>query len=129
MAPAAIPEHVLAFIRERIDTVPELETLLLLSLDPDKCWSAAEVAARVYVREDRAAAILAALQRRRLAGPVEGRPQEYCFRPASDTERRLVAEVDRAYRSNLAAIATFIHDNAPTSVREFARAFDFKKDR
>jgi len=129
MAPPVIPERVLAFVRERIDSVPELEALLLLSGDPAKSWTAAEVASRIHVREDRAAAILAVLQRRRLAAPVDDRSDHYAFQPADQDARQLIDELDRAYRSNLIALATFIHEKAPVSVREFARAFDLKKER
>jgi hypothetical protein len=129
MVPAEIPERVLAFVRERIDSVPELETLLLLSAYPAKIWTPGEVAARVYVREDRAADILAVLQRRRLVAPAGGQPDQFVFRTADETELELIAELDLAYRSNLIALATFIHEKAPASVREFARAFDLKKER
>jgi hypothetical protein len=129
MAPPEIPESVLAFVRDRIDSVPELEALLLLSGDPAKSWTAADVAARIYVREDRAAAILAILQRRRLVAPVEPRSDRYAFQPADQSERLLIDALDRAYRSNLITLATFIHEKAPASVREFARAFDLKKER
>jgi hypothetical protein len=38
-------------------------------------------------------------------------------------------EVAAAYRRHLVPLATFIHSRASTAVREFARAFDLKKDR
>lgn len=129
MVPPEIPERVLTFIRERIDSVPELEALLLLSAHPAKSWTAADVASRVYVSGSRAAEILAVLQRRGLVTHAASGPDQYTFRPADETAAQLIAEVERAYRSNLIAVATFIHENAPASVREFARAFDLKKER
>jgi hypothetical protein len=38
-------------------------------------------------------------------------------------------EVAASYRRHLVPLATFIHSRASTAVREFARAFDLKKDR
>jgi len=48
--------------------------------------------------------------------------------PARSDDRKMLAEVAEAYRRNLVAITTFIHSKASTSVKEFARAFDLKKD-
>jgi hypothetical protein len=37
-------------------------------------------------------------------------------------------EVAAAYRRHLVQLATFIHSGASPAVREFARAFDLKKE-
>jgi hypothetical protein len=36
--------------------------------------------------------------------------------------------VEKTYRRELLRISRMIHSKAPSSVREFARAFKFKKD-
>jgi hypothetical protein len=41
----------------------------------------------------------------------------------------LMGQVVAEYQTHVVRIATFIHANASASVREFARAFDLKKDR
>ncbi len=41
----------------------------------------------------------------------------------------LVAEVAETYQRNLARIAMLIHSKPSSSIKEFARAFDLKKDR
>jgi hypothetical protein len=122
-----IPQRVLQFLAENIDSVPQLEALLLIGEYPDRSWSAEQVATRIYVRVDRAESILAALHRRRLVDRPENLPDGYRFTTAEDS-RRLVAEVSDAYRSNVVVLTRFIHENASASVREFARAFDLKKD-
>ena len=38
-------------------------------------------------------------------------------------------QVAATYRRNIARVATLIHEKTSSSVREFARAFDLKKDR
>jgi hypothetical protein len=128
MTAPAIPSNVLQFVAEHIDTVPELETLLLLREGETRAWSEDEVAARVYVSRAVARGILEALRRKHLI-VAHGEPPHYRYQPAQAGEAELIGEVATAYRLHLVPLATFIHSKAPVSVREFARAFDFKKDR
>lgn len=122
-----ISETVLRFISERIDTVPQLEALLLLWQEPGKSWTAEEIARRVYVSPETARQILRSLQARQLATDEDG--PCYRYSAAWDGSGTLMAEVASTYRRHLVRIATFIHSGASASVRDFARAFDFKKER
>jgi len=122
-----IPDRVFAFLAEAIETVPQLEALLLL-WDTHRPWSADELAARIYVQAETAAAILQALQRRRLLREVEGAvPIRYEYDSGWDPSGERIAEIARAYRQHVVRLATFIHAGASSSVREFARAFELKK--
>ena len=124
-----IPARVLQFLAERIDTVPQLEALLLLWENPQRLWSEDEVAARIYVDRAVAATILQALQRQQLVTNEAEPVPRYRYNPQWDASGEVMAEVAAAYRRHLVQLATFIHSRASTAVREFARAFDFKKDR
>jgi hypothetical protein len=128
MSAPEIPDRVLRFLAERIDTVPQLEALLLLWQDRDHTWSEEEIAARVYITRAAAAATLQALHRRQLV-TLDGDPPRYQYNGSWDTAGDLMADVASQYRRHLVRIATFIHSGASTSVREFARAFDLKKER
>lgn len=124
-----IPEPVRQFIAEKIDTVPQLEALLLLWENPARSWSQDEIAARIYVATDTAASILQALQRRQLIVLQDAQLPTFRYNAEPGGTNEIVAEVAAAYRRHLIPVATFIHSKAPASVREFARAFDLKKDR
>lgn len=129
MSPAdEIPEEVRRFIGEYIDDVPQLETLLMMSEEQNRDWQLQEVAARNYISEVRAAGTLDALRRRSLVARDEA---SACFRfsPATPQLRHIVTEVGNYYRTNLSRIATFIHSKPSASIKEFARAFELKKDR
>jgi DNA-binding IclR family transcriptional regulator len=128
MTVPAISQQVLQFIAEQIDTVPQLECLLLLHQYDGRLWLPDEVAARIYTSRETAQGILETLVRRGLVS-AEGDPARYQYRPGEVTSGALVAEVASAYQRHLVPIATFIHAKASASVREFARAFDLKKDR
>jgi hypothetical protein len=124
-----IPDRVFAFLGEKIDTVPELESLLLLWEDPKRTWTPDELAARIYVPSAQAAVILQALQRRQLAFATAEQPERFGYEGAWDVSGDRMAEIAASYRRNVVQIATFIHSGASASVREFARAFDLKKER
>jgi hypothetical protein len=69
------------------------------------------------------------LQRRQLIHADGANPLRYRYNPAWDKTGVLMAQVATEYRRHLVAMATLIHSKAPSSVREFARAFDLKKER
>ena len=56
-----IPADVLRFIAERIDTVPQLEALLLVWENQPRAWECEQIAARIYVRRGVCMDILQAL--------------------------------------------------------------------
>ncbi|HKU90497.1 MAG TPA: hypothetical protein VJP84_11940 [Steroidobacteraceae bacterium] len=129
MTPADdIPEEIRRFIGEYIDDVPQLETLLMMNEEQDRAWLVSEVAARNYTTDQRALETLDALRRRGLLSRDDS-PAHFRFTPATPQTRALVAEVGQYYRKNLARIATYIHSKPSASIKEFARAFELKKDR
>jgi hypothetical protein len=123
-----IPAHVLRFLETNIDTVPQLETLLMMHEEVGRRWLVADVASRNYTTEQRAMETLNALQRRGLVSAEES-PSHFQFNPEKDEVRALVAELARCYQRNLRLVTELIHAKPSASVREFARAFDLKKDR
>jgi hypothetical protein len=123
-----IPARVLRFLEENIDTVPQLETLLMMHAEQDRSWLVADVAARNYTNEQRATDTLNALQRRGLVTSQES-PPRFRFNPPSDEVRALVGELSLCYQRKLSLITERIHAKPSASVKEFARAFDLKKDR
>ena len=127
MKRAEIPAAVLEFVAKRIDTVTQLETLLIMSAEESRFWSVDEIAARVYVARPSAAAVLHALQEQRLIA-VDDAGTLFRFRPASEEERQTILQTAIAYRVHLIPIATLIHKKASGPVQEFARAFSLKKD-
>jgi len=127
MHEADIPAAVLQFILKRIDTVTELETLLIMSADESRAWSAEDIANRVYAASPSAAAVLQALEKQNLVR-VDDTGTRFRFNPASEEERQIVSQTADAYRTQLIAITTLIHRKASGPVQEFARAFSLKKD-
>jgi hypothetical protein len=128
MSPPEISSRVLEFLARRIDTVPQLEALLLLWQAPDQWWRAEDVAARLYVSLEEATAILRALQLRQLA-ELDDKSARYRYSAAWDESGTEMSEVADAYRRQLIQMTRIIHAGASAAVRNFARAFSFKDER
>lgn len=126
MTSAAIPPVVERFLLGSIDTVPHLEALLLIFHSPATVWAVEELAARIYVSDKQAAAILDDLARRSLVARVQQSPTHYQFIDRSPEQTQLLEQVAQSYRTQLVQITRFIHSNASGSVRDFARAFRLK---
>jgi GAF domain-containing protein len=124
-----IPERVLLFLAEKIDSVPQLEALLLISSDPQRLWTEEELAARIYVSTQVASQVLQSLQRQQLVTVELAPAAQYRYNAQWDPTGEILPEVAASYRRHLVPIATLIHSRASTAVREFARAFNLKKDR
>ena len=115
------------FILEEIDSVPHLEALLLVWTRKPQRWKADEMAKELYVKPDQAQSILNDLAQRRLIGLASGTTDVYEYDSAPEKDALLKA-VERTYRRELVRISRMIHSKAPASLREFARAFRFRKD-
>jgi hypothetical protein len=120
-----IPEEVLRFIERRIDSVPHMEALLLLWESPTRQWTDPEIAARVYISSEQARKVLADLAR---SGLIIHSPPGFRY-DASWDETQLMGKVAATYRNYLVHVSGLIHaKSASESVRDFARAFQFKPE-
>ncbi len=116
------------FILEQIDSVPHLEALLLLFNSRPKAWSTDEMAKSLYVRNEVASKIFDNLLHRNLIAASPNQPDLFFYNPDDEAQNRLISEVDAVYRKEVVRISSMIHSKASAGVRDFARAFRFKKD-
>lgn len=126
MSDAAVPEVVRALLAERIDSIPELEALLLLRQNREQSWSPEEAGQRLYVSPTVATHILSALTERGLFARVHGR---YQYAPESSALENSVALLAEAYSKQLIAVTNIVHAKPSASVRLFAQAFRLRKDK
>src|SRR5579872_266084 len=115
------------FLRDQIDTVPHLEALLLLWNSRPKLWSIEDMARGLFLTSEAAREILRDLARRGLIVTVPGEVETYCYEPEEKRDQ-LVSSVDSTYRRELIRVSRLIHSKPSAAIREFARAFRFKKD-
>lgn len=117
------------FIAEQIDTVPHLEALMILWNSRPKEWTVPEMAKALYISDDAARTLLQDLSRRDLAVQMSAPVETYSYQSISEEQDALLRSVDAIYRREVVRISTIIHAKAPSSVREFARAFRFIKEK
>ena len=111
-------------ILEHAGSVPHLEALLLLWESAPQAWSAAEVAARIYVGADATGRVLQDLAQRGLLR----QPDAGWYALADETgKRELAATIAIAYRDNVSRVATLIHAGPSKALRDFAQAFRLKE--
>ena len=115
------------FILDQIDSVPHLEALLLLWNQRPKNWSVDEMAKALFVSPGSAREILQNLTRRRLIAPDPSAADAY-FYEASPEKDRLIGMVNATYKRELIRLSNLIHSKPSAAIREFAKAFRFKKE-
>ena len=120
-------EDVMLFIRDRIDTVPQIEALLLVWEGRPNSFTAAQVSRRLYVADNAGARILMHLFHRKLVIPTAD-GSAYVYDSTWDPAGEFMERVAATYRRHLIRVATLIHAKASPSVLEFARAFGPKKE-
>ena len=117
------------FILENMDSVPHLEALVLLWNSRPVGWSCGELASRLYIPSERVSDLLRDLVRLQLIAVSQDLSPKYSYFPRSEDQNEMMRQVDATYRRDLVQISTMIHSKASSPIREFARAFRFKKER
>lgn len=116
------------FILKNIDSVPHLEALILLWNSGPVAWTRDELASRLYIAKEKVSDVLRDLVRLHLIAESRTSPLKYSYCTGSDEQDEMMRQVDAAYRHDLVRISTMIHSKASSAIREFARAFRFKKE-
>jgi hypothetical protein len=125
MADQVIPDDVRDFILRHIDSVAQLEALLLLRHAPDETWEVTKVAARLYTEEKEVSDLLGRLC---ADGLLSCDDKLYRYAPATAEQRESVDRLAETYSRHLIPVTNMIHAK-PRRIREFADAFRFRKER
>lgn len=122
-------DQVLRFVAQQIDSVPELEALLLLWQNRPAAWSVADIAKRLYITPDQAQVLLGDLSRKGLLAPLAEQADFYRYESRSAELDELMAHTEAVYRRQVVRISTLIHSKPSSAIRDFARAFRFTKEK
>jgi hypothetical protein len=125
MADEIIPDDLRDFILRHIDSITQLEALILLRAHSDVDWEAKRTAARLYASEQEVAEGLARLC---ADGLLICKGELYRYHCKTDELRAMVDRLANAYAHHLIPVTNMIHAK-PGRIREFADAFKFRKDR
>ena len=128
MADDLIPEDLKVFLLRRIDSIAQLEALLLLRANPELDWSAEALAKRLYITAQETAGLLDSLCTDGFLIAQGGRPLCYRYNPTSSELAHMVDRVAEIYARYLIPVTHLIHSKPRTRVQEFADAFKLRKD-
>lgn len=123
MAEREVPKDIRRFIAGNIDSIGQLEALLLLRAE-SRPWEAVEVARRLYTGEGETIAMLEGLCR---AGLLVCTGGVYTYECSSEELRRMVNDLAEVYSRQLIPVTNLIHAKS-RHIRAFADAFRFRKD-
>ena len=120
-----LPDDVHLFLYQNIESVEQLEVLLLLWRAPERGWTSDEVATAVYSHPSSVVRRLAMLLGQGLLREREPGCYQYAPRTAElhDTESRL----DHMYRERRVAVITLIASKPIENVRAFSDAFRIRR--
>jgi DNA-binding MarR family transcriptional regulator len=115
------------FLAQHVESLAQLEALLLLHREPQRRWSPADLARALYISADMCAGIIADLERRRLV--VRGPDDDlYQFHAADPETARLVDQLAEYYRDRRVAVITEIYSKPTKKVQTFADAFRLRRE-
>jgi hypothetical protein len=119
-----IPADVHDFILRHLDSIAQLEALLLLRENPNQDWSSQDLAARLYISSERAESLLLLMKSE---GFVEATNDRFWYLGGTKEQKAIIDRLAKFYTSHLVAVTNLIHSR-PSRIREFANAFRLKKD-
>jgi hypothetical protein len=119
-----LPEDVHRFLYQNIDSVEQLEVLLLLRQSP-RGWSADEVARELYSHPSSILHRLSSLAGRGLLRELE--PACFQYAPRSADLHETVTRVAETYRERRVAVITLIASKPVENVRAFSDAFRIRR--
>ncbi len=125
MAEELIPPEMRDFIQRHIDSIAQLEALLLLLNRPGDSWTPDSVTEHLYIDRDQATQVLEQL----CAGGLAGRAGDtYWFNSDPPGQREIVQRLAVVYAKHLIPVTNLVHAK-PAGARAFAAAFKLRKDR
>jgi hypothetical protein len=121
------PLELRQFIAQNVESLAQMETLLLLFREPQREWTTADLARELYISSDMCEGIVVDLERRRLAARTEGGDRWSASGGDADAHRR-VEQLARYYRERRVAVITEIYSNPVKKVQTFADAFRLRRE-
>jgi DNA-binding IclR family transcriptional regulator len=126
MSVKALPDEVVRFLNRHIDSVEQLEVLLLLHRAAESAWTAEMVAAALYTQPASAARRLETLA---ADGLIEraSQPGAYRYLPSGPGMGEMISTLADTYRERRVAVVTAIASKPMENVRAFSDAFRLRR--
>ena len=122
-----LPDDVRHFLHQYIESVEQLEVLLLLWRTPERGWTSEEVAIAVYSHPSSVVRRLALLLGQGLLRERE--PGCFQYAPRTVELHSAVTHLDHMYRERRVAVITLIASKPIENVRAFSDAFRIRRNK
>lgn len=122
---SGLPDDVHRFLYQYIDSVEQLEVLLLARRSPGRSWSAADLARELYSHPTSIAQRFESLLGRGLLR--ESEPGCFQYAPRSAELDRAAGRVAEMYRERRVAVISLIASKPIENVKAFSDAFRIRK--
>jgi len=121
-----LPLELRQFIALHIESLAQLEALLLMRRERGRAMKLGELARTLYISDDMCRGMLIDLARR---GFIEGDTNGESFRYANteETIEGLISQLEKFYQDRRVAVITEIYSNPSKKVQTFADAFRLRK--
>lgn len=123
-----IPDSVRRLVAEHVESVSQLEILLLLQEDGATLWRAEEVASRLHTQPEIAEVTLSKFARAGIVAVDVQENGETCFayRPVTSALKEAVDGLAAKYATHRTTVISLIFSAPSDSLQDFADAFRFR---
>lgn len=128
MAEADIPEEVKRFLAENIESLFQLEVLLLLQARPEVGWTAEQVDRETRIGLESVKTLLARFEQMGFLSVNQGEDLSYRYQPTTDELDHVIKLLAMTYKERRVKVTSFIYASPLDSIRSFAEAFRLRKD-
>lgn len=125
--PDRIPDEVRQFILTSIDSIAQLEALLLLRDHSEQKWTCTMVAERIYISEPQAAALLSKLVARGFIVTEGNEPSAFSYHPKTEEMAKSIDQLAETYTKYIVPVTNLVHQRSRCNIVEMADAFKLKK--
>lgn len=129
MSTPDLPSHVRQLLADSIQSVSQLEVLLLLLRESGTVFTPERIASELYIQVQPAAEHLSKLEASGLVTRTTTEPVGYRYGTRSNDLDRAVRDLAGLYSVMRLRIITEIMSNPHDSIQSFADAFKFRKDK
>ena len=129
MAENGISEEVKTFLAQHIESILELEVLLLLRADPQRSWTGAQLAKELKIDQTWANEQLARFASRGILARTDAPDPQYRYSPSDPQLDATVAAVADAYATHRVTIIGLVFSKPISNLKTFADAFRIRKDK
>lgn len=122
-----LPSEIRQFIAQYIESLAQLEALLLMRREPERQWDAAELARSLYISDDMCRGMFNELERRRFVSR-NSHTNTYSYTSDDASSDKLLGELAEFYQERRVAVISEIYSNPVAKVQTFADAFRLRKE-